>query len=157
MAARCGVEIGAVVTSLDPAVDASTSEEEAAKTEIDALIYDTRNRGRDIRGAAGSGPFRIAAWDREDTVLAANDDYQAARPFVDSIEIRMGRAARDRLLDLEPKRSTCWRFPRSRSAARRARRPREPSQPDELLAIVFVAGRPAAEDARIARSDGPFD
>ncbi len=34
-------------------------------------------------------------------VLAATEDYRLGRPFVDSIEITMGRAARDRILDLE--------------------------------------------------------
>ena len=34
-------------------------------------------------------------------MLAANEDYWDGRPYVDSIEIQMGRASRDELLDLE--------------------------------------------------------
>jgi ABC-type transport system substrate-binding protein len=50
----------------------------------------------------GTGPFRIAHWDAEKSAtLAANDAYWAGRPFLDAIEIRMGRALRDQELDLE--------------------------------------------------------
>jgi peptide/nickel transport system substrate-binding protein len=50
----------------------------------------------------GTGPFRIAHWEAEKSAtLSANDAYWAGRPFLDAIEIRMGRALRDQVLDLE--------------------------------------------------------
>lgn len=50
----------------------------------------------------GTGPFRIARWESEKSVtLAAHDAYWAGRPFLDTIEIKMGRALRDQELDLE--------------------------------------------------------
>ena len=50
----------------------------------------------------GTGPFRIAHWEPEKSVtLAAHDTYWAGRPFLDTIEIKMGRALRDQELDLE--------------------------------------------------------
>jgi peptide/nickel transport system substrate-binding protein len=50
----------------------------------------------------GTGPFRIAHWEAEKSAtLAANDAYWAGRPFLDAIDIRMGRALRDQELDLE--------------------------------------------------------
>ena len=50
----------------------------------------------------GTGPFRIARWEAEKSArLAAHDAYWAGRPFVDAIEIRMGRPLRDQELDLE--------------------------------------------------------
>jgi len=50
----------------------------------------------------GTGPFRIAHWEAEKSAsLAANDAYWAGRPFLDAIEIRLGRALRDQELDLE--------------------------------------------------------
>jgi peptide/nickel transport system substrate-binding protein len=50
----------------------------------------------------GTGPFRIVHWDPEKSAtLAAHDAYWAGRPFLDTIEIRMGRALRDQELDLE--------------------------------------------------------
>jgi ABC-type transport system substrate-binding protein len=50
----------------------------------------------------GTGPFRIAHWEAEKSAtLAAHDGYWAGRPFVNTIEIRMGRALRDQEMDLE--------------------------------------------------------
>ena len=50
----------------------------------------------------GTGPFRIAHWDAEKSAtLAAHDGYWAGRPFIDTVEIKMGRTLRDQELDLE--------------------------------------------------------
>lgn len=50
----------------------------------------------------GTGPFRIAHWEAEKSArLVAHDGYWAGRPFLDAIEIRMGRPLRDQELDLE--------------------------------------------------------
>jgi len=50
----------------------------------------------------GTGPFRIAHWEAEKSArLVAHDGYWAGRPFLDSIEIRMGRSLRDQEMDLE--------------------------------------------------------
>jgi ABC-type transport system substrate-binding protein len=50
----------------------------------------------------GTGPFRIVHWEAEKSAsLGAHDAYWAGRPFLDAIEIRMGRALRDQELDLE--------------------------------------------------------
>lgn len=49
-----------------------------------------------------SGPFRISNQRGADLVqLAANENYWGGRPFLDSIEIQMGRTRRDQLLDFE--------------------------------------------------------
>ena len=50
----------------------------------------------------GTGPFRIAHWEAEKSArLVAHDGYWAGRPFLDAIEIRMGRPLRDQEIDLE--------------------------------------------------------
>jgi len=142
------VEIGAKVSSLDPAVAAANSEEAAAKAQLAALTYDHRNPDKTF---AGAGAFRISAWEAGKSVtLAANDDYRSGRPFVDSIEIQMGRSARDRLLDLELNKTDLAEISpeQGRHAGERGVRI-STSQPDELLALVFVSGRPAAEDERV--------
>jgi ABC-type transport system substrate-binding protein len=96
------VEIGATVTSVDPAATAATPDESAAKHQIESLIYEKRNAEGSLVGVAGSGPFRISEWEPgKHLALAANDDFSGGRPFVDAIEIDMGRASRDRLIDLE--------------------------------------------------------
>ncbi len=142
------IEIGATVNSLDPAVASANAEEAAAKEQIDALVYDRRNSDGTFTGA---GPFRIAEWDPgKHLTLAANQDYAGGRPFVDSIEIQMGRNVRDRLLDLEIGKADFAEIPpdQARRASDAGVRT-SASQPDELVALVFVSGRPSAENARI--------
>jgi len=145
------VEIGAVVRSLDPAEAASNPEEAATKEQIGALIYDHRNADGSFAGGAGSGAFRIAEWEPEKHLaLAANSDCRAGRPFVDAIDIQMGRAAKDRLLDLDLGKADFAEIPadEARQAVEQGVRTSE-SQPDELIALIFMASKPAAEDARV--------
>ena len=63
------------------------------------------------------------------------------RPFVDSIEITMGRAAHDRILDLELNKTDFAEIPAedARRAAEHGVRVSR-SKPDELLALVFTGG-----------------
>ena len=104
------VEIGAVVKSLDPMTDSADAENSIAKWEINSLLYeghgphattwvfDEHERDK----PAGPGPFHVTAFEAgKRMVLAATEDYRLGRPFVDAIEITMGRAARERILDLE--------------------------------------------------------
>jgi hypothetical protein len=152
------VEIGARVNSLDPAVAPAGPEEAAAKDEIEALLYDHRNADGTFGagagatgGAATAGAFRIAEWQPGAHVtLAANEDSSGGRPFVDSIEIQLGRSVKDQLLDLELGKTDFIEIPpeQARYAAGQGIRV-STSQPDKLVALVFVAGRPAAEDARL--------
>jgi Bacterial extracellular solute-binding proteins, family 5 Middle len=133
------VKIGATVASLDPTVAATSEAEEAAKAELDSLIYDNRDASGTFRG---TGPFHVAAFEAgKRAVLAATEDYRLGRPFVDSIEITMGRAARERIVDLELNKADFAEIP-----AEDARRAGEHgvrvsrSRPDELLALVFLRG-----------------
>jgi len=149
------VEVGARVASLDPDKPPSTREEEAVKAEIDALIYDRVNPDGTFEGTLGSGPFRVTAWEAGTSVnLSANNGFREGRPFVDSIEISMGRAAHERLVDLELNKTDLVEIPPqdARRAAEQGVRV-SVSQPDELLALVFVAGNggPNAAAASSAR------
>ena len=144
------VEIGTIVRSLDPSV-AANPEEADAKDELDALLYDRRSEDGTFVGAAGSGVFRLSAWEAEKSaVFAANEDYRAGRPFVDSIEVQMGRSTHERLLDLELNKADFAQIPAelARQAADHGVRV-SASQPDELLALVFLKGRTATENARV--------
>jgi peptide/nickel transport system substrate-binding protein len=135
------VEIGASVASLDPAVAASSQEEGAALAQIGPLVFEHWGAVDTPLGAAGSGPFRVTSWEAgKRAVLAANEEFREGRPFVDSIEIVMGRAAHERLVDLELSKTDVTAI-----APQDARRAAEQgvrvslSQPDELLALVFVS------------------
>lgn len=51
---------------------------------------------------AGTGPFRIDQWEAGVRgVFVANEDYWAGRPYLDGVEVQMGRAVRDQGIDLE--------------------------------------------------------
>jgi ABC-type transport system substrate-binding protein len=138
------VELGAIVASLDPAIapDAS-AETSASKSQIDSLIYANQNPDGNFTGAPGSGPFTLSSWQPgKSATLKANDKFPQGRPFVDAIEITLGRAFRDRLLDLELSKTDLTEIPPqdARHAAERGVRLNQ-SQPDELLAIAFPENR----------------
>src|SRR5277367_4866030 len=148
------VEIGASVASLDPDVEAATAEEAAAKWEIDSLIFDHRDADGEFAGAAGSGAFRVTAFEAgKRAVLAANEEFREGRPFVDAVEIAMGRGAHERLVDLELSKTDLTEIPPqdARRAAEQGVRV-SASQPDELLALVFVSGNAKADAAAKAAS-----
>lgn len=152
------VEIGAAVGSLDPDVTAASPEEAAAKWQIDSLIFDHRDADGEFAGAAGSGPFHVTAFEAgKRAALAANEEFREGRPFVDAVEITLGRVAHERLVDLELNKTDLTEI-----APQDARRAAEQgvrvsaSQPDELLALVFVGGNagPNAAAAASARLTG---
>jgi hypothetical protein len=150
------VEIGPTVQSLDPAVVAAGREEADAKAELDALLYQQRSEDGTFVGTAGSGPFRVASWELgRRATFAANQDYREGRPFVDSIEIQMGRPAHDRVVDLELNKTDFAQIPaeQARQATDRGVRI-STSQPNELLALVFLGSRSGKESTRMREAIG---
>jgi hypothetical protein len=133
-------------------VSAATSEGEPAKEQIDSLIYDVIEPKSKF---TVNGAFHVTAFEAgKRAVLGATEDYRLGRPFVDSIEITMGRPARERILDLELNKADFAEIPaeNARRAAERGVRVSR-SRPDELLALVFLRGaepkRTRLIDARI--------
>jgi peptide/nickel transport system substrate-binding protein len=52
--------------------------------------------------ASGTGPFRLAVWEASRrATLHANDEHWAGRPFLDSIQIEMGKSGREQRIALE--------------------------------------------------------
>ena len=108
---------GAVVASLEEALP-GRSVSAAADTVIvradrpqPGLLYELAHNApifaHNAEGAlVGTGPFRAAAWEPgRQAVFTANEDYWGGRPFLDRIEVRMGRSLRDQLVDLEVNRA----------------------------------------------------
>jgi ABC-type transport system substrate-binding protein len=90
--------------------------------------------------SSGTGPFTIAQWvPGKRLVLAANDQYWAGRPFLDSIELELGKNYREQmvLLDLN-KADVVEVAPESIHRAQAEGRTVMSSQPQELLALVFA-------------------
>jgi len=99
----------------------------------------------------GSGPFRITEWQPgRRAVFAANEENWEGRPFLDSIEVQMGRSPSDQLIDFEVGKADLVEIApdQARRAAERGARVWT-SAPMELLALVFTPGWPAVEDARV--------
>ncbi|HEY0704905.1 MAG TPA: ABC transporter substrate-binding protein [Candidatus Acidoferrales bacterium] len=140
------VEIGAALASLDPATSAaSASGDTSIWNHVDSLMRDLQNSL--IDPASNNGPFHISSWQPSRLLtLQANDAFREGRPFVDAVEISMGRPLRDRLLDLELNKSDLTEIPApdARHAADRGIRISQ-SQPDELLAVVFLENRATAD------------
>jgi hypothetical protein len=146
------VEIAANIDSLDATLPGATSEVDIAKNQLEPLIYDVLEPKTKFRV---NGAFHVAAFEAgKRAVLAATENYRLGRPFVDSIEITMGRAARERILDLELNKTDFAEIPaeEARRAAERGVRVSR-SRPDELLALVFSGGdepeRGKPVDARV--------
>jgi peptide/nickel transport system substrate-binding protein len=66
---------------------------------IDQILRELANPKNAI---PGTGPFRIARLDPGKSMrLEAHEGYWRGRPFLDAVEVRMGRGLRDQALDLE--------------------------------------------------------
>lgn len=108
------------------------------------------HRGED--GAPlGTGPFRVSEWlPGRRALLSANGDYWGGRPYLDAIEIAMGRSRRDQLIDFELGKADVIEL--GISQLRRALQENlrtMASPPAELMAILFTPGKAAGDDARL--------
>jgi ABC-type transport system substrate-binding protein len=89
----------------------------------------------------GTGPFRVTAWEpNRRAVFAANEDYWAGRPYVDRVEVEMGRSLRDQAMDLDLNKADIVElgFSDTRRAMQSGKRTWA-SPPVDLLSIVFEA------------------
>lgn len=102
--------VAGVLQRLDPAwtvrADGAALRIDAADPEPDLLweLADARAGIAIVSGSQliGTGPFRIERWEAgRQAVLRAHDDYWGGRPFLDAIQIEMGRRPADELSDLE--------------------------------------------------------
>ncbi len=96
--------------------------------------------------AAGTGPFSLAGFEPgKRIVLRAFEGYWGGRPFVDELEIRMGRSERDQMIDLQLNRADLIDIPAT-DARRVGSGIRLPvSEPVDLIAIVFRNRRASDE------------
>jgi hypothetical protein len=93
-------------------------------------------RGSDA--ALGSGPFRIDRVEGGLIRLQAHDDYWDSRPFLDAVEIRTSRSARDRIGDAETGRADVVSIePTDVRRLEQSRLRIESSRPQELIALAF--------------------
>jgi ABC-type transport system substrate-binding protein len=139
--------------------------------DVDVVVVQTENPAPDLparlagpgsvifrRGAdgvtTGSGPFRIAEWQPgRHAILTANDNYWGGRPYLDDIELQMGRPPRDQAIDLELGKADLVELTPddARRIAEHGARTWV-SAPAELLALVFERGHTAVEDGQLRQA-----
>jgi peptide/nickel transport system substrate-binding protein len=98
-------------------------------------------------------PFRATVWKPgESAEFAANENYAGPRPFLDGIEVRMGRSLAQQLLDFEVGRADVIELsPPSAKQARQRGAFVVESRPSDLLALV-CGSAPAALNSALALS-----
>jgi peptide/nickel transport system substrate-binding protein len=97
---------------------------------------------------SGTGPFHIADWQAEKKLsLAAEENYWGGRPFLDAIEIEVGKNYHDQLIALELGRADLVEVApeQSHRVSTEGRRVMS-SAPMELVALLFSRDSQSAED-----------
>jgi peptide/nickel transport system substrate-binding protein len=99
----------------------------------------------------GTGPFAIADWQQgKKLTLTARDDYWGGRPFVDSIEIEMGRSLREQMISLDLSKVDVVEIaPEQAHRAAAEARHVESSASVELMALVFSRERQSPDDGKL--------
>jgi peptide/nickel transport system substrate-binding protein len=103
----------------------------------------------------GTGPFRIADWQAQKKLaLIANEDDWAGRPFVDRIEISLGVATRQQLVDLELGKADVVELQPNltQRAAQTSSTRMWSSSPVELFALVVTGKRATFRDPRMSQA-----
>jgi ABC-type transport system substrate-binding protein len=100
---------------------------------------------------SGTGPFALTSFQPgKQIVLKANDDYWDARPYVDSVELSLGRSLRDQTVDLELGHADLIEIglDQARRAAQEGKRI-VASSPNEVFALVFNTNKSMVQDDRL--------
>ncbi len=102
----------------------------------------------------GTGPFRLTTWEPgRHAVFAANDDYWGGRPFVDGIDVQMGRTVRERMIDLDLGKADIADVAPDRARIDASRDVRiSASDPAELVALIFSRSSTRAKNIHIRQA-----
>jgi peptide/nickel transport system substrate-binding protein len=105
----------------------------------------------DSNNVSGTGPFHIVDWQAgKKLTLAANEDYWGGRPFIDQIEIEMGRSFRDQMNALESGRADLVEVaPEQMHRVGSQRYQLVRSNPIELVALKFAADAASAQQKNV--------
>src|SRR5581483_1414713 len=99
----------------------------------------------------GTGPFVVSKWDSaaKHLSLAANNQYWAGRPFVDSVEVDTGKAYRDQIMLLDLGKSDVAEIPpEAIRPAQSGNRVVLTSSPEELMALVFSRDAASSDETK---------
>lgn len=101
----------------------------------------------------GTGPFRVERLEGSRLMLRAHEEHHAGRPFLDAVQIDMGRTPANQLADLELDRADLVSVAPN-DAGRMAQRQLRvaSSRPLELFALVFEAHRATLASEALRRT-----
>lgn len=116
-------------------------EQEVTDPEMVAELSLSRNAiaKRDAGKTVGTGPFHVIEWQPGRKLsVAANEEYWRGRPFLDAIEIEMGRSFRDQMTEFELRKADLVEVaPEQTPRLAQEERGLTSSARVELLALVF--------------------
>jgi len=143
--------------NLTSTADSVTIERDSPDPEMPAELALPRNAiaKRNADGTlSGTGPFRVAEWQPgKKLTLAAEEDHWRGRPFVDGIEIEMGRSFRDQMTALElGKIDLAEVAPEQSRRISPARSSFVSSPPVELVALLFTRDGASPEEKLLRES-----
>ena len=137
--------------------DSVIVESDSALPELPYILAESQNSillRKPTGEIIGTGPFRLTTWEPgRHAVFATNDDYWAGRPFVDSIDVQMGRTARERMIDLDLGKADIADVAPDRARIDASRGVKiSASDPTELVALIFSRSSMRAKDIRIRQA-----
>ena len=137
--------------------DSVIVESDSALPDLPYILAQSRNSillRKPIGVIIGTGPFRLITWTPgKHAVLAANDDYWDGRPFVDSIDVQMGRTVRERMIDLDLGKADIADVAPDRARIDASRGVKiSASDPTELVALIFSRSSTRTKDIRIRQA-----
>ncbi len=101
----------------------------------------------------GTGPFRVTKFTPQQVTLTANNGDWRGRPFLNGVEILMGRPLREQWIDLELGRADVIELSPDRVVRATENGVQVwTSKPDELVALEFERGQPAAQNAALRQA-----
>src|SRR5215472_14720524 len=131
-------------------------EQEVADPEVLAELALPRNAiaKRDTSNVVGTGPFHVVDWQiGKQLTVAANEDYWRGRPFLNEIEIEMGRSFRDQMTAFELRKADLIEVaPEQTHRFLQEGRGLATSPRMELLALVFSRDASSAQEKALRQA-----
>ena len=140
--------------NVSPAADSVIIEQNVSDSDLPAWLARPRNAitKRSEGGTLiGTGPFHVRDWQPgKKLILAANESYWGGRPYLDAVEIELGKASRDQLLGLDlGKADVAEVDPEQSHRASTEGRHVMTSAPVELMALVFKRDRQTTAEGKL--------
>ena len=140
--------------NVQPAADSIIIESDTPDSDLPAQLARTRNSiSKRSEGGTlvGTGPFHIKEWQPGKRIaLTANEGYWGGRPFLDEIEMELGKTSRDQLIALDlGKAEIAEVAPEQSHRASTEGRRVVSSAPVELMAMVFARESRSPEEGKL--------